>query len=47
MNTEQVEKIKEEICRRYCRFPEAYPESDLDRMKEEKCSKCPLNEVVK
>ena len=43
---EDLEKVADLICRRYCRFPEVYPEGDTERMIEERCEKCPLNELV-
>ena len=43
--TPDIEKVAGEICDHYCRFPEAYLEEE--RMHEEKCDKCPLNELVK
>ena len=39
-----IEDITGEICDRYCRFPEAYDSEE--RMREEKCEKCPLNKLV-
>lgn len=44
---DEAEKIAGEICDRYCRFPEAYPENENDRMIEEKCNKCPLVRLMK
>lgn len=42
---ESVDGIREQICDHYCRFPEAYPENDNERMMEERCEKCPLNKL--
>ena len=44
---EETEDILGEICDRYCRFPEAYPANENERMIEEKCNKCPLNKLVR
>lgn len=44
---DETEKIISEICGHYCRFPEAYPENENDRMIEEKCNKCPLVRLMK
>jgi RNase P subunit RPR2 len=41
--TELLEEIKGQVCDKYCRFPEAYPENEQERMYEEKCNNCPLN----
>ena len=38
--------IAEEICDHYCRFPEAYPANEHERMIEEKCNNCPLNKIA-
>ena len=40
-----LEEVAGKICDKFCRFPEAY--DDTDRMFEEKCDKCPLNELMK
>lgn len=48
--TKSPEELAAEICNHYCKFPEAYDaghDDDNDRMIEERCDKCPLNEVVK
>ena len=45
IQTVGFEKIAEEMCDHFCKFPEAYDhgrEDDHDRMIEEKCNKCPL-----
>lgn len=47
VDKETIERVVDKICRRYCRFPEVYPEGEAERMIEERCNKCPLNEVVK
>lgn len=46
---EELEEIAGKICKKYCKFPEAYGdrEDDNQRMIEERCEKCPLNELVK
>ena len=44
---DDTEKILNEICDHYCRFPEAYPENENDRMIEERCNKCPLVGLMK
>ena len=54
-NNETIEKdsleaVADKICRRYCKFPEAYlmgRDDDNERMIEEKCNHCPLSEVIK
>ena len=43
---DELERVADEICRRYCRFPEAYPEGENERMIEEKCNHCPLGRLV-
>ncbi len=43
----RISEVVEEICDKYCRFPEAYPENENDRMIEEKCNKCPLVRLMK
>lgn len=40
-----LEEVAGKICDKYCRFPEAY--DDTDRMFAEKCEGCPLNELMK
>jgi hypothetical protein len=47
VDREIIEKVADKICRRYCRFPEVYPEGEAERMIEERCNKCPLYEVIK
>ena len=48
---EQLEKIKEEICDKYCKWPQLYLESIKDPddaheiMMEHKCAKCPLQRL--
>ena len=37
----EVEKIKEEMCDRYCKWPAEYGDCDDDLIKE-KCERCPL-----
>ena len=39
------QEVAKVICADYCRFTEVY--DDKYRMSQERCSKCPLNEVVK
>ena len=34
------------ICQRYCRFPEAYPERETDRMIEERCKDCIITRLT-
>ena len=46
VDKETIEKVADKICRRYCRFPEVYPEGEAERMIEERCDKCPLGEMV-
>ena len=47
IDREDLEEAAGKICDKYCKFPEAYPENEHERMIEERCNKCPLNEVVK
>lgn len=47
IDREIIEKVADKICRRYCRFPEVYPEGEAERMIKERCDKCPLYEVIK
>ena len=35
------------ICQRYCRYPEAYPEHERDRMMDEKCNDCMITRLTK
>jgi hypothetical protein len=43
----EIEKIKAEICDKYCRFPEEYRglENGYDRLIDEKCEHCPLRRL--
>lgn len=49
--TEQLESIKEEICDKYCKWPQLYLESIKDPddaneiMLEHKCEKCPMQRI--
>ena len=45
IDREIIEKVADKICRRYCVFQQAY--DDKERMVKEKCSKCPLTELLK
>lgn len=50
IDREIIEKVAGEICDHYCVFPQAYDtgqNDDNQRMIEERCNKCPVNEVVK
>lgn len=42
--TQQLEKIGEEICDHYCKFPQYYGNSDndMERLHEEHCENCPI-----
>lgn len=40
LSSYQIEKVKEEMCDKYCRFPREL-EADLDEI----CDKCPLNKL--
>jgi len=44
---DDVMKVLGEVCNHYCRFPEAYPAKEQDRMIDEKCNKCPLHKLAK
>ena len=44
---ESISEVVEEICDHYCRFPEAYPERENQRMVEEKCNNCPLVRLMR
>ena len=41
--SKELEQIKSEICRGYCKFLGKY--SDFDALVEDKCSTCPLNRL--
>lgn len=49
--TETLNKISEEMCNKYCKFPEQYysQTDDVDaaceKMLKEKCENCPLNKI--
>ena len=45
LDRDKLIRAKNEICKKYCVFQQAY--DDKERMAKEKCSECPLNEVVK
>jgi hypothetical protein len=47
---EQLEKIKEDMCDQYCRWPlmadiMAKNEDDIEDFLSEKCAACPLNKL--
>jgi len=50
--TKQLEKIAEEICDNYCKFPQEYnsrtddPDKNWELLSKEKCENCPLNKMV-
>jgi hypothetical protein len=46
IDREDLETAMGKICKHYCKFPEAYPENEHERMVEEKCMKCPLWRVM-
>lgn len=43
------ERIKEEMCDNYCKYPQEYKadedDANWDRLLEEKCTNCPLNHL--
>lgn len=41
---EIIEKVKSELCDKYCKYPEQWEGTEED-MIEEICSMCPLNEL--
>jgi hypothetical protein len=49
--TQQLEKIKEDICDNYCKYPEKYleeiknPDEAMTEMYERVCENCPLNKL--
>ena len=48
--TARVKEIKNHVCNRICKYPEAYligRENDKERMQEERCQHCPVERLVK
>lgn len=49
--TQQLEKVKEDICDNYCKYPEKYlekikdPDKAMNEMWEHICENCPLNKL--
>lgn len=47
--SEQIEKVKEEMCDKYCKYPEMTPPDgkDSDWLYEDNspCTRCPLNRL--
>ena len=43
---DHLERIKTAICHNYCKFQDIYPEYLHEKMTEEKCKECPLNEIT-
>ena len=41
---ERMEKIAEQMCDKYCKYPEQIADDELLMIR---CSKCPINEFVK
>lgn len=45
-------EVVEEVCDKYCKFPELYEkkygdsDEDMDKLIEECCEKCPLNKLI-
>lgn len=42
---EQIEKIKEEICDNYCRFPFEHDPTDDETLEDKYCRVCPLTRL--
>ena len=42
MTKEEIEKIKEEICDKFCKYPEQISDDDLLMVM---CNKCPLDRL--
>ena len=43
---DQVEKAKEEICDKYCKYPEQWDEEEKGETLEDAiCRECPLNKI--
>jgi len=50
VDKDKIEKIHDKMCKWSCRYPQAYytgKEDDNERMIKEKCSICPLDELVR
>ena len=49
--TEQIENVKEQICDKYCKFPELSeqtiddPDEAFDWLQHNHCNDCPLNRL--
>lgn len=41
--TQQLDRIAEEICENYCKYPDQY--KDYDEMLNDVCDGCPLNRL--
>lgn len=42
----QLQRIAEDICDHYCKFPEQYEGDDgIDRLISEHCENCPINKL--
>ena len=40
-----LNSVIEEMCDKYCKYPESYDEDD-DKLYEERCDNCPLNRLI-
>ena len=40
-----IQKVIEEMCNKYCKFPEQYSEEDEEKLYDEHCKNCPLNKL--
>ena len=46
--TKQMEKIVEDVCSNYCKYPETWDEEKegMELCESEVCGNCPLNKLV-
>ena len=40
----RIEKVAEQMCDKYCKYPEQIADDELLMIR---CSKCPMNELIK
>ena len=40
-----IEEVMNEVCDKYCKFPEQYTDEDEEKLYEKHCNNCPLNKL--